>query len=213
MREILFEKISLIASVLNLQGNKQKMKRVHTFTKYWFLSLYFLLLLSTSADADQNHARLAELFRSLKSTENVSKASVFESKIWHIWMKHHDPEVESAMFQGLEAMKLQLFEQAFGHFSLLIKLAPDYAEGWNKRATVLYLMGRFKESEADVLRTLELEPRHFGALSGQGLIRIALHDWTGAIYFLESALKINPHMHGVIMNLKYARQKQKESMT
>ena len=213
MRDILFEKISLIASVLNLQGNKQKMKCVHTFTKYWFLSLFFLLLLSTSADADQNDARLAELFRSLKSTENVSKASVFESKIWHIWMEHHDPEVESAMFQGLEAMKLQLFEQAFGHFSLLIKLAPDYAEGWNKRATVLYLMGRFKESEADVLRTLELEPRHFGALSGQGLIRISLQDWTGAIYFLESALKINPHMHGVIMNLKYARQKQKESMT
>ena len=213
MREILFEIFFLIASVLNLQGNKQKMKRVYTFTKYWFLSLFFLLLLSSSADADQNDARLAELFRSLKSTENVSKASVFESKIWHIWMEHHDPEVESAMFQGLEAMKLQLFEQAFGHFSLLIKLAPDYAEGWNKRATVLYLMGRFKESEADVLRTLELEPRHFGALSGQGLIRIALQDWTGAIYFLESALKINPHMHGVIMNLKYARQKQKESMT
>ena len=78
---------------------------------------------------------------------------------------------------------------------------------------MLYLMGRFKESESDVLRTLELEPRHFGALSGEGLIRIALQDWTGAIYFLESALKINPHMHGVIMNLKYARQKQKESMT
>jgi len=154
-----------------------------------------------------------ELFRSLKSTKSVNRASVFESKIWHIWMEHYDTEVESVMIQGIEAMKLQQFEQAFGYFSLLIKLAPDYAEGWNKRATVLYFMGRFKESEADVMRTLELEPRHFGALSGQGLIRIALHDWTGAIYFLESALKINPHMHGVIMNLKYARQKQKESMT
>ena len=189
------------------------MERVHTFTKNWLLSLFFLLLLSASADADQNDVRLAELFRSLKSTGSVSRASVFESKIWHIWMEHNDPEVESAMFQGVEAMKLQQFEQAFGHFSLLIKIAPDYAEGWNKRATVLYLMGRFEESEADVMRTLELEPRHFGALSGQGLIRIALHDWTGAIYFLESALYINPHMYGVIMNLKYARQKQKESMT
>ncbi len=189
------------------------MKHVYTFTKNWLLSLCFLLLLSASAFADQNDVRLAELFRNLKSTESVSRASVFESKIWHIWMEHNDPEVESAMFQGVEAMKLQQFEQAFGHFSLLIKLAPDYAEGWNKRATVLYLMGRFEESEADVMRTLELEPRHFGALSGQGLIRIALHDWTGAIYFLESALYINPHMYGVIMNLKYARQKQKESMT
>ena len=189
------------------------MKPIYTFTKNWLLSLFFLLLLSASAFSDQNDVRLAELFRILKSTVSVSRASVFESKIWHIWMEHYDPEVESAMFQCVEAMKLQQFEQAFGHFSLLIKLAPDYAEGWNKRATVLYLMGRFKESEVDVMKTLELEPRHFGALSGQGLIRIALQDWTGAIYLLESALKINQHMHGVIMNLKYARQKQKESMT
>ena len=189
------------------------MKRLYTFKKKWLLSWFLYLLLSAPGFADQNDVRLAKLFRSLKSTESVGSASVFESKIWHIWMEHYDPEVESAMFQGVEAMKLQQFEQAFGHFSLLIKLAPDYAEGWNKRATVLYLMGRFKESEVDVIRTLELEPRHFGALSGQGLIRIALQDWTGAIYFLESALKINPHMHGVIMNLKYARQKQKESMT
>ena len=189
------------------------MKPIYTFMKNWLLSLFFFLLLSAYAFADQNDVRLTELFRSLKSTESESRASVFESKIWRIWMEHYDPEVESAMFQGVEAMKLQQFEQAFGNFSLLIELAPDYSEGWNKRATVLYLMGRFKESEADVMRTLELEPRHFGALSGQGLIRIAFQDWTGAIYFLESALKINPHMHGVIMNLKYARQKQKESMT
>ena len=143
------------------------MKRVQTFMKKLLLSLFFVLLLSASAFSDQNDVRLAELFRSLKSTESVSRALVFESKIWHIWMEHYNPEVESAMFHGVEAMKLQQFEQAFGHFSLLIKLAPNYAEGWNKRATVLYLMGRFKESEADVLRTLELEPRHFGALSGQ----------------------------------------------
>ena len=86
-------------------------------------------------------------------------------------------------------------------------------EAWNKRASSFTFYGRFKESEADVMRTLELEPRHFGALSGQGLIRIALEDWKGAIYFLESALKINPHMHGVFINLKYARQKYKESIT
>ena len=189
------------------------MKLLSLSFRYCNSFLVVFLLLTATACADQDDARLTDLFRSLRSAENVSKASLFESKIWHIWMEHHDPEVENAMFQGLEALKLQLFEKAFGHFSLLIKLAPDYAEGWNKRATVLYLMGRFNESESDVMRTLELEPRHFGALSGQGLIRIALQDWTGAIYFLESALKINPHMHGVILNLKYARQKHKESTT
>ena len=189
------------------------MKLIDLLFRYFNLSLAVLILLSANADADQDDARLTGLFRSLRSTENVSKASDFESKIWHIWMEHHDPEVESAMFHGLEALKFQLFDKAFGYFNLLIKLAPDYAEGWNKRATVLYLLGRFKESESDVIRTLELEPRHFGALSGQGLIRIALKDWKGAIYFLESALKINPHMHGVFINLKYARQKYKESIT
>ena len=189
------------------------MKLVHLFFRCWLSPLVILFLLSVFVHADQNDSRLVKLFSSLKSTENLSTASVFETKIWHIWMEHNDPEVERAMFQGLEALKLQLFEKAFGHFSLLIKLAPDYAEAWNKRATVLYLMGRFEESESDVIRTLELEPRHFGALSGQGLIRIALEDWRGAIYFLESALKINPHMHGVFINLKYARQKYKESMT
>ena len=189
------------------------MKLVHLFFRCCLSYLVILLLLSAFAHADQNDSRLVELFRSLKSTENLSTASVFETKIWHIWMEHNDPEVERTMFQGLEALKLQLFEKAYGYFSLLIRVAPNYAEAWNKRATVLYLMGRFKESEADVMRTLELEPRHFGALSGQGLIRIALEDWEGAIYFLESALKINPHMHGVFINLKYARQKYKESIT
>jgi tetratricopeptide (TPR) repeat protein len=100
-----------------------------------------------------------------------------------------------------------------GHFNQLTEIEPEFAEGWNKRATVLYLMGRFKESEEDILRTLKLEPRHFGALSGQGLIRMALEDWSGAITVLEAGLRIHPHMSGVIRNLEYVRKKQKESMT
>ena len=74
-------------------------------------------------------------------------------------------------------------------------------------------MGRFKESENDVARTLELEPRHFGALSGQGLIRMSMGDWSGAIKAFEESLKINPNMPGTIMNLNYAKKKFKESMT
>ena len=170
------------------------MKRVHTFKKNWLLSLLFLLLLSASADADQNDVRLGELFRSLKSTESLSRASVFESKIWHIWMEHYDPEVESAMFQGVEAMKLQQFEQAFGQFSLLIKLAPDYAEGWNKRATVLYLMGKYELSQADIDKVLMIEKRHFGALSGQGLVQTELKNYEKAINSYKEVQKIYPSM-------------------
>ena len=163
--------------------------------------------------ADQNDLRLEVLFNDLKTSVNMQKASLFEIQIWKIWMEHRNPNVQIPLYLGIEAMKHQKFENALDYFSQLILIEPEFAEGWNKRATVLYLMGRFQESEIDVQRTLELEPRHFGALSGQGLIRMALEDWSGAIQALEAGLRIHPHMTGAINNLKYARKKQKESMT
>ena len=89
----------------------------------------------------------------------------------------------------------------------------EFAEGWSKRATVLYLMGRFQESEEDVLRILELELRHFEHFQGRNWIRMALEDWSGAAQALEAGLRIHPHMSGAIRNLKYARKNQKESVT
>ena len=176
------------------------------------ISIVFLILVPPMK-ADQNDLRLEVLFKALKASVNMRKASSFEIQIWKIWMEHRNPKVQSSLFLGIEALNHQNFDNALYYFSQLILIEPEFAEGWNKRATVLYLMGRFQESEEDVLRTLELEPRHFGALSGQGLIRMALEDWSGAIQALEAGLRIHPHMPGAIMNLKYARKKQKESMT
>jgi len=172
-----------------------------------------LLFLGTLIMADQNDPRLEVLFKNLKTSVSVQKASSIEIQIWKIWMEHRNPKAQSSMFLGIAAMNNQQFGKALGHFSLLTEIEPDFAEGWNKRATVFYLMGRFNESEEDILRTLKLEPRHFGALSGQGLIRMALEDWSGAITVLETGLRIHPHMPGVIRNLEYVRKKQKESMT
>ena len=126
-------------------------------------------------------------------------------------MEHRNPKARNSMILGIKAMNNQQFGKALEHFRLLTRIEPEFAEGWNKRATVLYLMGRFKESEEDILRTLKLEPRHFGAHSGLGLIRMAFFDWSGAIKALEAALKVHPHMPGVIRNLKYVRQKMNES--
>ena len=176
------------------------------------ITIVFLILVPPMK-ADQNDLRLEVLFKDLKASVSMQKASSFEIQIWKIWMEHRNPKVQSSLFLGIEALKHQKFENALGYFSQLILIEPEFAEGWNKRATVLYLMGRFQESEEDVLRTLELEPRHFGALSGQGLIRMALEDWSGAIQALEAGLRIHPHMPGAIKNLKYVRKKQKESMT
>ena len=179
----------------------------------YFVFCYFFIFLSSTLKADQYDIRLDKLFNNLKSSVSIEDASLFEVQIWNIWMEHKNPNVKDKLFLGLEAMKYQEFENALAYFSKIIQIEPKFAEGWNKRATVLYMMGRYRESEDSVIRTLELEPRHFGALSGQGLIRISLKDWSGAIEVLEEGLKINPHMLGAIMNLKYARKMLKESMT
>ena len=172
-----------------------------------------LLVVGSPIMADQNDPRLDLLFKNLKASVSFQKASSVEIQIWKIWMQHRNPRAQSSMFLGIEAMNNQQLVKALGHFNQLTEIEPEFAEGWNKRATVLYLMARFKESEEDILRTLKLEPRHFGALSGQGLIRMALEDWSGAITVLEAGLRIHPHMPGVIRNLEYVRKKQKESMT
>ena len=182
------------------------------FLPYLFAYIIFIVF-NCTLKADQYDLRLNELFVNLKASMSLEEASLFEIKIWDIWMEHKNPKVQNSLFLGLESMKHNDFENALIHFNFLIEIEPEFAEGWNKRATVLYLMGRFHESEEDVRRTLQLEPRHFGALSGQGLIRMSLKDWKGAIDVLEAGLKINPHMPGAIMNLKYARKRLKETMT
>ena len=172
-----------------------------------------LLFLGSPIMADQNDPRLEVLFKNLKTSVSLKKVSAIEIQIWKIWLQHHNPKVKSSMFLGIKAMNTQQFGKALEYFRMLTEIEPDFAEGWNKLATVFYLMGRFKESEEDALRTLKLEPKHFGAHSGLGLIRIALGDWAGAITALEAALRVHPHMSGVIRNLKYVRKKLNESTT
>ena len=76
-------------------------------------------------------------------------------------------------------------------------MAPDFSEGWNKRATVYFLMKKFDQSVKDIAQTLRLEPRHFGALSGLGLINQAIGQTGAAIKAYEQALGLNPHLFGL----------------
>jgi tetratricopeptide (TPR) repeat protein len=172
-----------------------------------------LMFLGTPISADQNDPRLEILFENLKTSVSVKNISTIETQIWEIWMDHLNPEAKRSMFLGIESMNNQKYMKALEHFRLLTEIEPDFAEGWNKRSTVLYLMGRLKESEEHDLRTVKLEPRHFGAYSGLGLIRMVLGEWIGSITALETALRFNPHMSGVIKNLNYIRKKKIGSMT
>lgn len=161
----------------------------------------------TGARADQNDPRLEALFSELKGAGDFRSANVVEMTIWHIWVDSDDAVVRTLMGQGLEAMARRDYRAALGKFDQIVKIAPDYAEGWNKRATVLYLLGDFARSLHDIDRTLKLEPRHFGALSGRGLVYIELDDEKRALESFEAALKIHPNLPGATMNARALRRR------
>jgi tetratricopeptide (TPR) repeat protein len=103
------------------------------------------------------------------------------------------------------AMDRGEFRSALQHFSSLIQRSPGFAEGWNRRATLHYLRGNYASSARDIKQTLLLEPRHFGALSGLGLIMIRLREPDAAIVAFEKALAVNPHAANVRYHLERLR--------
>ena len=117
-----------------------------------------------------------------------------DRRIWLLWLHSDDKAVNRLMAQGVIAMQRGALDRALDRFDAIIRRAPDFAEGWNKRATVLYLMGRHRESAADVQHVLNLEPRHYGALSGLGMILAALGREADALEWLGRALELNPYL-------------------
>jgi len=161
-----------------------------------FLLLAVLIALAGPASADQKDPRLAALFDRLKAAATLADSRPIEQEIWNIWSTADREEVNLLMQLGVTAMAREDYPTALQLFDKMVEIAPDFSEGWNKRATVLYLMGEFDRSHADVDRTLALEPRHFGALSGLGLIYMAQGQDEKALAAFQRALAINPNMPG-----------------
>jgi tetratricopeptide (TPR) repeat protein len=152
--------------------------------------------LAASAEADQRDPRLPGLFERLKAAETLEAAQPIEAEIWTIWSQSENDDVNLLMGIGVNAMAREDYATALELFDKMVEVAPDFAEGWNKRATVLYLMGEIERSRADVDKVLELEPRHFGALSGLGLLYMAEGDAEKALDAFRRALAVNPTMPG-----------------
>jgi tetratricopeptide (TPR) repeat protein len=138
--------------------------------------------------------RLDELFGRLRATSDEREGEAAVAEIWTLWLRSGRPELDEPMQQasrllgaGLPALALPLLDDLVGR-------APDWAEGWNKRATALYLMGEHDRSLADIERVLALEPRHFGALAGLGLIRMARGEHRAALAAYRRALAVNPFL-------------------
>ncbi len=151
--------------------------------------------------ADQTDPQLDRLFADLKSADNAAAARPIEAEIWRIWIHSDDETVNQLMALGVARLNADDYGPALELFDRIVKLAPNFAEGWNKRATTLYVMGRFAESKADIDRVLALEPRHFGALSGLGLCNAQLHLPKEALEAFQRARAVDPNLPGVAQNI------------
>jgi Tfp pilus assembly protein PilF len=164
------------------------------------------LLFSTGLLADQNDPRLDDLFKQLKTAADPVAAAPIEELIWQIWMEHDDSSIENQMQLGIQQMNAGDSAAALATFDRLVEAAPDFAEAWNNRATIHYLLGNNAASEADIVKTLQLEPYHFGALSGRGLVLVAQGKFEEARNALSRALEVNPNMTAVKNNIDEINQ-------
>jgi tetratricopeptide (TPR) repeat protein len=173
----------------------------------WLGALLLASALAGAAAADQRDPRLDPLFQRLHDATTPDDAEWTELQIWNIWLNAPDAEVNAIMHEGVSQMSTGDYAKALKAFDVVVTRAPDFAEGWNKRATVYYLMGDYAASIKDVEKTLALEPRHFGALSGLGLINAELGNEEAALDAFEKALAINPNMDGVKRNAADMRER------
>ena len=162
--------------------------------KKLFLVILVYLFSQVSSLANERDTRLNQLFNELKA--NKSKvAFIIEQEIWALWSTHPtDEKLTARLEEGSQFVRDQNYLKARDVFTEVINLDQNWAEAWNKRATVLYLLGNFEDSQKDIDKVLELESRHFGALAGQGLVNIQLKNYEKAISSYEKALKIYPSM-------------------
>tara|TARA_Y100000590_G_scaffold11376_1_gene13967 strand:+ start:515 stop:1078 length:564 start_codon:yes stop_codon:yes gene_type:complete len=163
-----------------------------------FLGILLLsLLFFSNVNAEDRKSELDKLFFQLKNTKDLSSALIIENKIQKIWSIHPSNDrrgfrLTELLNQGSRLISMGELNKAYDLFTKIIATEPDWSEAWNKRATVLYLMNRYESSLGDIKITLTLEPRHFGALSGQALNYIELKQYKKAIQSYRAAQKIYP---------------------
>ena len=158
--------------------------------------IFFLTLFAapvTVAQADQTDPRLDAYFDALYQTEDAIELQILESQIWSVWRSAEQPAVDEAFTLGMDAMQSSDYIRAIDQFTQAIELHPEFAEAYNMRATTHFLMGNNFESLTDVQITIDLEPRHFGALMGGAQIAMRSGQTELALEFVEAALALSPN--------------------
>jgi len=151
-----------------------------------------------------NYGAMADAPRldALLRDENALVRDYAEQGLWALWSRSGDAAIDGLMARGVQEMEAQDYQAAIATFGEIVRRKPEFAEGWNKRATVHYLAGEDRKSIADCAEVLKRNPRHFGALSGLGLIYTRLERYDEALAWFRKALEVNPNLLGVEMNIK-----------
>jgi tetratricopeptide (TPR) repeat protein len=139
---------------------------------------------------------LDTLFAKLRDPASGAKVLSIEPQIWDAWMHQGSNTENEALAKATQTMNLGLFSEADKQLTALVATAPGFAEAWNKRATLYFIMGKLEESLSDITKVLDLEPRHFGALSGRGMIYQKQGKNPEALAAFKDALVVNPTMPG-----------------
>ena len=127
---------------------------------------------------------------------------IAERAIWVLWSRSGNPQVDTLFLQGIDQMSAGQFQEGIATFSRVIELAPAFAEGWNKRATLYFLSGDLQRSLRDCDEVMKRNPNHFGALAGYGQIYMQLGEYGQALAYFRRALAINPNLEGVEFQIR-----------
>ena len=164
--------------------------------------IFFIVILNfvvfNNIYAKERSLELDNLFNQLQTNDSII-AQKIEKKIWKIWSTHPSNDrkgyrLTDMLAQGDLMMAKKNLIGAIEIFSLIISIDSDWSEAWNKRATALYLSGRYEDSIEDIKKVLQLEPRHFGAISGFALNQIELKNYKNALKSYQEVQKIYPEM-------------------
>ena len=157
--------------------------------KYTNFVIIFLFVSTNNVCSDN----LNILFKELLNAENLQQAKRLEDQIWNNWTRHPNNEyLTNKLENGTYSMYHQQYRMALKLFTDVINEDPKWAEGWNKRATLLFILGDYEKSLDDIEKVLDIEPRHFGALSGRAQIYLSLKEYEKAVDDLRKAKSIYP---------------------
>ena len=170
------------------------------------LTAVLILCIPVVVAADQTDQRLDVLFQTLQGSQDVDELIEVEASIWEIWYQSGVTEIDVMMVEAGELVRVGELEMAEAIYASIIEQAPTFSEGWNRRATVRFYQHDYDGSLADIEQTLKLEPRHFGAFWGLGMILGLQQDYQRAISAFEKLLEIKPNSRDARPNIELLKQ-------